>query len=144
MTMAAVNVQAMFIIPRSHSPALAERSVEPLPRLPDAPPPEPAVDSFQGGNSRGNNCQGQSPLGLVYRLVYKAQNLSQGLHSCQISRLPIRNKRADERTRTPDLISLPVIIQALRSFAWACRHRPPKEVPLNHLTPCLEAVFGQA
>ena len=48
MMMAAVNVQAMFFMPRSHSPALAQRSVEPLPGLPEAPPPELAVDSFQG------------------------------------------------------------------------------------------------
>ena len=53
MTMAAVNVQAMFFMPRSHSPALAQRSVEPLPGLPEAPPPEPAVDSFQGRELAG-------------------------------------------------------------------------------------------
>jgi hypothetical protein len=55
MTMAAVNVQAMVIMPHSHShsPALAQRSVEPLPRLPDAPPPGPPLESSQGRKLAG-------------------------------------------------------------------------------------------
>ena len=45
-------------------------------------------------------------------------------------------KRADERTRTADLISLRVIIQALQGFAEACKSRISKRLSLLLIAAC--------
>jgi hypothetical protein len=45
-------------------------------------------------------------------------------------------KRADERTRTADLTSLRVIIQALQGFAGVCKRRISKPFSLLRLAAC--------
>jgi hypothetical protein len=45
-------------------------------------------------------------------------------------------QRADERTRTADLISLRVIIQALQGFARDCKYRMDMRFPLLRLATC--------
>jgi hypothetical protein len=45
-------------------------------------------------------------------------------------------ERADERTRTADLISLRVIIQVLQGLAQGCKSRISKRVSLLCLAPC--------
>jgi hypothetical protein len=45
-------------------------------------------------------------------------------------------KRADERTRTADLISLPVIIHVLQGFAQGCECGISKPVSLLRLALC--------
>ncbi len=49
--------------------------------------------------------------------------------------LQVKN-RADERTRTADLISLRVIIHALQGFARACKSRISKQLSLLRLAAC--------
>ena len=44
-------------------------------------------------------------------------------------------ERADERTRTADLISLRVIIHSLQGFARGCKCRIPKPVSFLRLAP---------
>ena len=45
-------------------------------------------------------------------------------------------KRADERTRTADLVSLRVIIHALQRFARGCKSRKSRPVSLLWLAQC--------
>jgi hypothetical protein len=47
-----------------------------------------------------------------------------------------RNKRADERTRTADLISLRVIGQGLQGFAEACKSRIDEPISFLYLAAC--------
>jgi hypothetical protein len=49
-------------------------------------------------------------------------------------------KRADERTRTADLISLRVISQALQGFAALCKPRVCKRFSLPSLAQCCTAL----
>jgi hypothetical protein len=46
------------------------------------------------------------------------------------------NKRADERTRTADLISLRVITQALQGVAEVCKSRISRQLSLLRVALC--------
>ena len=51
-----------------------------------------------------------------------------------------RKKRADERTRTADLISLRGIIHALQGFAEVCKSRISRRFPLLRVAECCTAL----
>ena len=61
-----------------------------------------------------------------------AEALSFSTHSAYLSRIG----RADERTRTADLISLRVIHQALQGFARACKCRIFRRLSLLWVSEC--------
>src|SRR5215213_11017365 len=55
----------------------------------------------------------------------------------------MRNERADERTRTADLISLRVIGHALHGLAGVCKSLIDKPVPLLCLAQCCTVLRSQ-
>jgi len=74
---------------------------------------------------------------LVYGLVYKGLSALPGASPyLRLSCKCWKNERADERTRTADLISLRVIHQALQGFAEGCKSRIFKGVSFLCLAAC--------
>ena len=56
-------------------------------------------------------------------------------YTCLTFRSP-RRRRADERTRTADLLPLRVITQALQRFVQGCKYPISKPVSFLCLAPC--------
>jgi hypothetical protein len=80
------------------------------------------------------------PSGKRKPLERSCQNptaMNQKLSPCPTQSVCLRRfKRADERTRTADLISLRVISQVLQGFARACNSRISKPVSLLRFAAC--------
>ena len=67
------------------------------------------------------------------------EGMSRVIGSSRTSEIPlqiVRQKRADERTRTADLVSLRVIHQALQGLARGCKSCIPKRFPLLGVARC--------
>jgi hypothetical protein len=74
---------------------------------------------------------------LVYRLVYKGLGALAGASPVlQLSCKWWKNKRADERTRTADLLQLRVIIHVLQGLAEGCNSRLSKPISLLRVAAC--------
>jgi hypothetical protein len=104
-----------------------------------APSPTPPVEAPPISEPAGPtlpqievySCENGPPVLLSEWCQEAPGDEPRGLYRSEYSLYLSRFQRADERTRTADLTSLPVIIHALQGFAQACKY--PISKPLSFL-----------